>query len=78
MSMMPGSQPPDPGSSRPEGAAYPPAAAAPQPLRIPFPTRKPVVAYTLLGICVAVYLLQLATLQWLDYDWPATVGREME
>lgn len=43
-------------------------------LRIPFPTRKPVVAYTLLGMCVAVYLLQLATLQWLGYDWPATVG----
>lgn len=68
------SQPPEPGTPRPDGPAYPPGSPAPQTVRIPFPARRPVVTYTLLGICVAVYLVQLATFQWLGYDWPSTIG----
>lgn len=73
MNSYPDSSPPAPGAPRPE-ETYPPAAPAPQTLRIPFPTRRPVVSYTLLGMCVVVFLLQLATLQWLGKDWPAAMG----
>lgn len=69
-----GLQTPDTGLPQPGGPAYRPEASAPQPIRIPFPSRQPVVAYTLLGICVVVYLVQLATQQWLGYDWPLVMG----
>ena len=45
-----------------------------QTVSIPFPTRRPVVTYTLIGICVAVYLLQLATFQATGTDLPAKVA----
>jgi rhomboid protease GluP len=74
MNQPPGSPPPGPGYPRTEGPAHPPEAPTPQTLRIPFPTRRPMVAYTLLGICVLVYLIQLATQQWLGTDWPLFWG----
>jgi rhomboid protease GluP len=70
----PGAPTPVPESPRPEGTVYPPQAPAPQTLRIPFPSVPPFVTYTLLGICVLVYLAQLATQQWLGYDWPLVWG----
>jgi rhomboid protease GluP len=60
--------------SRLEGSTYPPQAPAPRTISIPFPSRPPLVAYTLLGMCVIVYLAQLATRQWLGYDWPLVWG----
>jgi rhomboid protease GluP len=74
MSGMPDSQPNPTGLPNPQGTPYPPEAPSPQKIRIRFPTRRPVVAYTLLGICVAVYLLQLATQQWLGSDLPFLIG----
>ena len=74
MSAMPGSQSTGAESPRPEGMVDPAETPPPQTLRVPFPTRRPLVAYALLGICVIVYLLQLATQQWLGSDWPFIIG----
>jgi len=59
---------------RSEGTAYPPQAPGPRTISIPFPSRRPVVSYTLLVICVLVYGAQLATQKWLGYDWPLVWG----
>lgn len=67
------SQTPEPGSQPPEEGNTPPAPV-PQSLRIPFPSSLPVVTYALLGICVLVYLAQLATQQLMGYDWPLDMG----
>ena len=72
MSEMPFTQTPDPVSQQPEEGKAPPAT--PQTIHIPIPTVVPVVSYTLLGICVVIYLAQLATQQWLGYDWPLLWG----
>jgi rhomboid protease GluP len=74
MNDRPGSPPPDTGQPRPEQMGYPPQSPAPQTISIPFPSRPPVVTYTILGLCVLVYIAQQATQQWLGYDWPLVWG----
>ena len=73
MNETPGTLPPDGGLPRQE-ETYPHQVSTPQTISIPFPSRPPLVAYTLLGICVIVYLAQLATQQVLGYDWPLVWG----
>jgi rhomboid protease GluP len=41
------------------------------------PNHKPVVTYTILGITVFVYLLQMATLYWLKTDIPGILGAKI-
>ena len=74
MNARPDSPQTDAGLPRLEDTAYPPQSPAPKTIGIPFPSRPPYVAYTLLGICVLVYIAQLATQQWLGYDWPLLWG----
>jgi rhomboid protease GluP len=71
---IPGTPPPDQGLPGPGGTDYPPQRAAQQTISIPFPSRPPIVAYTLLGICVLVYIAQLVTQHLLGYDWPLVWG----
>ncbi len=71
--------PSNPEDQPPQGTLYPPQGSAPQPpgpqtLRIPFPSHPPYVTYTLIGICVLVYIIQLVTQKVLGYDWPAAWG----
>jgi rhomboid protease GluP len=54
-----------------------PPLSAPQKVSVPLPTRQPVVTYTLIAICGVVFLLQVATNQWLGTDWPAEVGAKV-
>lgn len=74
MNQNPDSPSPDTGLPASDGQGYAPPSPAPQTISIPFPSRPPLVAYTLLGLCVLVYIAQLATQQWLGYDWPAAWG----
>jgi rhomboid protease GluP len=58
---------------------YPPASGQgtspyAQQVRVQGPDRKPLVTYTLLGISVVVYLLQLASQYILGADYPAYLG----
>jgi rhomboid protease GluP len=64
----PGSLPPGTGSSASEGQDYAPQNPAPQTISVPFPSRPPLVAYTLLVICVLVYIPQLVGYQGL-VEW---------
>ncbi len=77
MNDNPNPQPPEWGNLPPEGSTYPPQAPAPQTIHIPFPSHPPYVSYAIIGICIAVYLVQLATQQWLGYDWPAEWGAKI-
>jgi len=51
-----------------------PAETFPPPQRIQLPQTTPVVTYTLLGISIFVYLLQLGSQLIFDFDWPAAYG----
>jgi rhomboid protease GluP len=53
---------------------YPPASPPPQQVSVRTPQGKPLVTYTLLGLCVAIYLLQEATKPLLGFDYPAALG----
>jgi len=56
----------------PQGSSYPPGVSTGQmPMR---PVFRPYVTYVLIGICVAVYLLQFATYNLLQVDIPAAIG----
>jgi rhomboid protease GluP len=68
MSMNTASSTPDKGSPAPDETGYPPQSPAPQSISISFPSRPPVVAYTLLVICVLAYIPQLAG-YWGLVDW---------
>lgn len=46
----------------------------PQPVRLHLPQSQPMVTYTIIGLTVAVYLLQMATQQLLGYDLPSALG----
>ena len=52
----------------------PPAQPRPRIEVVEAPNYKPVVTYTILGITVFVYILQMATLYWLKLDVPAALG----
>ena len=54
--------------------APPPVAGEPRYVRITAPPSKPVVVYTLLGVTILVYLLQLASQYALGGDYPAALG----
>jgi rhomboid protease GluP len=58
-------QEPRPASQSPE------SASAPQTVRVATPQSAPYVTYTLLGITIFVYVLQLASLFLLPVDFPA-------
>ena len=53
---------------------YPPARPVPQQVSVRTPQGKPLVTYTLLGLCVAIYALQWATQSFLGLDYPAALG----
>jgi rhomboid protease GluP len=56
----------------PQGTSYPPAeSVGPAVMR---PVFRPYVTFVLIGICVAIYLLQLATNYLLHIDIPAALG----
>jgi rhomboid protease GluP len=63
MTNEPGTSPAQPGAPRLEVVAT--------------PNTKPVVTYTILGITVFVYLLQIATLYFLKIDLPAALGAKI-
>ena len=66
---------PLPPSEYPEGQSYPTTAQEkPSMVRIPVPTVKPVVTYTVLGLTILVYMLQVGTQTLLGNDIPATLG----
>lgn len=46
-------------------------ASAPQPIRLTLPESAPVVTYALMGVTIFVYLLQLASQIFLQFDYPA-------
>lgn len=50
------------------------APVPPQYVRVRPPARTPIVAYSLLAITVAIYLLQMATQYLLGLDYPAALG----
>ena len=53
---------------------YPPASATPQQISVRTPQGKPLVTYTLLGLSVAIYILQWATQSFFGFDYPAALG----
>jgi len=53
---------------------YPPASATPQQVSVRTPQGKPLVTYTLLGLSVAIYILQWATQSFFGFDYPAALG----
>jgi rhomboid protease GluP len=56
----------------PQGSSYPPGVSTGQmSMR---PAFRPYVTYVLIGICVAVYLLQFASYNLLQVDLPAAIG----
>lgn len=60
------------GQNAPESA--PPAAApTPQPARVSIPRSAPYVTYTIIGVTVLVYLLQMASQMYLKGDLPAAL-----
>lgn len=46
----------------------------PQQVPVRAPRAAPVITYTLLGLCIGVYLLQMATELLLGFDYPAALG----
>ncbi len=65
------SQQPQPGASSSNGARDPVSRGGSLPPRTP-PT--PYITYTLLGLSIAIYLLQMGTQYALGYDLPAALG----
>lgn len=62
----------NPDQPSPQASSYPPGASTGQmPMR---PVFRPYMTFVLIGICVAVYLLQLATYNFLQIDIPAAIG----
>ena len=53
---------------------YPPAGPYPQQVPVRTPSSTPVVTYTLMGLCIGIYLLQWATQSLLGIDYPAALG----
>jgi len=53
---------------------YPPASAPPRQVSVRMPQSKPLVTYTLLGLSVAIYILQWATQSFFGFDYPAALG----
>jgi rhomboid protease GluP len=69
-------QPPDNGTDRPApgttpSSSLPAPTPAPQIVRVPLPQSAPYVTYTIIGITVVFYLLQLASQILLNADLPA-------
>ena len=62
-----------PGPSSPQNIAPPP----PQAVTIHAPRTTPLVTYTLIGVCVMIYLLQLGTQYALGTDWPLVLGAKI-
>jgi rhomboid protease GluP len=63
----------------PEEDDYPPppsrdAGGRPGTVQVRVPQRKPVVAYTILGLTVVIFILQLLTQSVLGYDYPLILG----
>jgi len=53
----------------------PPAQSVPQGMvQVRMPNRRPVVSYTILGLTVVVFILQMATQALLGYDYPVMLG----
>ena len=61
-------RPPDPGSN---------PAGSPYRVSIQYAARKPVVTWVLIGLCVAVYAVQYATISLLGNDIPAAYGAKV-
>jgi rhomboid protease GluP len=53
---------------------YPPASTTPRQVSVRTPQGKPLVTYTLLGLCVAIYALQWATQSFFGFDYPSALG----
>ena len=65
-------QPVSPTDNTP-GSNPPMVRPAPQAVRVPLPQSAPYVTYTIIGITVVVYLLQLASQILLNVDWPVVL-----
>lgn len=66
--------PPDSPQAPQTGYPTPPVPPAPQSVAVKMPDTKPVVAYTIMGITILVYLLQMSSETLLSSDIPAALG----
>lgn len=61
----------------PQGELLQPPPAPPRPIQIHHPQRPPIVTYTILGITIFVYVLQIGSDLLLGYDWVALFGQKV-
>ena len=62
---------------QPHQEDYTPPPPQPRPVSVSLPASSPRVTYTILGVTVAVYLLQLLTLFIFGYDLPIALGAKV-